>query len=255
MKKTVVLSDIHIPNHCPLAVSSVLKFIRDFKPDQIILNGDILDMEGISSHGRAFDQATVAFEVEVGARFLDELQKRSPKASIHFIEGNHEQRVSKFIKSEAYQLQGLISLPDLLMLPERGISWLPHAADQILWITPKLGVTHGSFYNTHYAHATLTRYGVSLLIGHGHRVQVSSAPTVGKSGQQVRICYANGCLTDIQAPYQRTPSGWLQAFQVVLSDEETGFFNVFPVVMTDHSFYWVDGKRYAPDADGWTGLC
>jgi hypothetical protein len=207
-------------------------------------------MEGISTHGRCLDQHLIAFEVDRLNAFLDELQHRAPKARIDFIEGNHEARFDKFITTEAYQLKGLLSLPDMLHLKERGISWMKHAADKILWLTKKLGVTHGSFYNTHYAHTALTRYGVSLLIGHGHRVQVSSMPTVGESGQQVRICYANGCLTDIQAPYQRTPSGWLQAFQVVVTTSD-GCFNVYPVILTDHKFTWVDGSRHTYSKGGW----
>jgi len=48
IKKAVLLPDIHYPAHSVDAMKSVLRFLKDFKPDELIYQGDQLDMSVIS---------------------------------------------------------------------------------------------------------------------------------------------------------------------------------------------------------------
>ena len=48
--RCLVLSDIHIPYHDQAALALALAYARDYRPTHIVLNGDILDAQEISSH-------------------------------------------------------------------------------------------------------------------------------------------------------------------------------------------------------------
>ena len=75
MKRICTISDVHFPNHCPKAVKTFLRFVRDFKPHQVVLNGDIMDFNGLSRHSDADAGTRVKAEAAVAADFLDGLRR------------------------------------------------------------------------------------------------------------------------------------------------------------------------------------
>jgi len=50
IKSYIVTSDQHCPFHNRKVHEALLKFIKDFKPDGFVINGDFVDMYSISSH-------------------------------------------------------------------------------------------------------------------------------------------------------------------------------------------------------------
>jgi DNA-binding transcriptional regulator LsrR (DeoR family) len=50
LKKAIILSDIHVPYHDQAALSVALAYAKDYAPDMIVLNGDIIDFYGASSY-------------------------------------------------------------------------------------------------------------------------------------------------------------------------------------------------------------
>ncbi len=245
MKRVAVVSDIHFPKHCPKAIKTFLSFVGDYKPHQVVLNGDILDFGGLSKYSDANVTERVKADCTVAADFLDGLrQKVGSGCKIDFNEGNHDIRLTTFVANKAPQLSGLLSLPNLLDFKRRRIDFMPYAGDNVRFLSPKLGVTHGSFHGVNYTRETIMKYGVSLIVGHAHRPQFSSVPTVGPKGPQVRGCWGAGCMVPIQhVPYLTQPSGWSQGWVVALVDPN-GEFDVHHVNLTRGKVRWINGKTY-----------
>ena len=52
IQKNMVISDIHIPFQDEDAVAVMQTFAKDYKPDNLYINGDMLDFYSLSSFGR-----------------------------------------------------------------------------------------------------------------------------------------------------------------------------------------------------------
>ena len=64
-KKALILSDIHIPYHHPVALTASLDFGSKFCPDAIILNGDIADCHNVSHWEKDPRERRINYEVEL----------------------------------------------------------------------------------------------------------------------------------------------------------------------------------------------
>ena len=47
-KRILCISDIHAPYHSKSALTAVIKYAKEYKPDCILLNGDFFDFHGMS---------------------------------------------------------------------------------------------------------------------------------------------------------------------------------------------------------------
>ncbi len=237
MKTAVVVSDIHVPNHDPVATRTFLKFVRKLKPDVVVLNGDILDLAACSSHGDADSSLRLEAEFAAGNVFLDDLTDAAPGARFVYNEGNHETRLQRFVAKNAPVLGGIISVPKALDLDGRGVEWREYDADSAFFLTPKLAITHGFAHGSRFTEDTLRKYNVSVIVGHAHRPQYTGLPTLDVDGQQVRGCWGSGCLVPVsRVPYLNRPSGWTQGWTVVYFDEES--FSVYPVNLHGGRCFW-----------------
>lgn len=251
IRKVVVFSDVHLPNEDQQAVSTMLRFIKDFKPDEIVINGDLMDFASISRHDGLHEEI-VEEDLGIGNFFFDVLQRTAPQAKLHYNFGNHCLRLQSFVENNAPQLRGLLTLEKELNLKARGVSFLPYASDKLHWLTDKLAVHHGFAHGAHYTKTTLDKFQVSTIVGHCHRPLMHSAPTVGRKGHQVRGCWGLGCLVPVDhVSYMTAPPGWCQGFGVVTINEDTQNFNVYPVIMSEKEFMWTDGTVYKPSSEGW----
>ncbi len=240
MKKCVVVSDIHVPYNCQKATKAFLSFLKDFKADVLVLNGDIADMKAASGHSDS--EGLVKDEIEAVNAFLDEVQAAAGRqCSIHYCQGNHEQFYDRYVAKNAAALKGLSSLPRELELKRRGITWSEYG--KVHFLSKKLGVTHGAYHGTNYARETLIKFGMSLIVGHAHRPQVHTMGVAGESASQVRGCFGLGCLVPVDnVSYIKGPPGWTQGWGVfyVLPD---GTFTPYPIMLTNQKFVW-NGKLY-----------
>jgi len=240
-KSVVIVSDVHVPYNCHRATKAFLDFVGDVKPDQIVLNGDILDMHAASSHGDAGTDSLIMDELEAGSEFLDRIRVASPRSKVHFNEGNHEQRLTRYVAKNAPNLRGMTTVPSALSLAKRRITWLPYG--KVHFVSDKLGVTHGTHHGTHYARDTLVKYGMSLVVGHAHRPQIHTMGVAGDGADSVRGVFGLGCLVPVDTvPYINGPSGWTNGFGLfyVMPD---GTFTPYIINMAKQKFAW-GGKVY-----------
>lgn len=235
----VFASDWHVPFEDKDLLKAFLQFCRDHKPDEVILGGDVLDGESLSSHGGNPSPPKLKDEIAAGKAFLDKIRAANPRADITYLSGNHEDsRLQRFIADNAPTLHGVLDIPTLLGLPERRIAYHPYGE---VVFRGKLGFTHGFYCGDSHAKQHITKFGCNLVWGHTHRPQLY---TVGIAGDKVRGGFGVGCMCGTRnVPYIKgRPSGWTQGFGVFYVEEDDSF-TPYLVLCNDSGFVW-NGKRY-----------
>lgn len=111
IQKTMIISDIHIPYQDDKAVDIMMEYGRKYKPNNVVMNGDVLDFYRLSK----FDQSperkdSFAEEIDKGKQFIKRMRKNFKKAEIYYLEGNHENRLQRYLWSKAPEFYGLESL-------------------------------------------------------------------------------------------------------------------------------------------------
>ncbi|MHA1676585.1 MAG: metallophosphoesterase [Candidatus Njordarchaeales archaeon] len=227
MDKVLVFSDVHIPYQDDKAVQVMHEFAKDYKPDKIFINGDLLDFYRLST----FDQDpgrrdTVTEETYKTREFLFDLRKRHPKAKITYLQGNHENRLQRYLWRNP-ELAGLDSLDlrNLLELSNYKISEVK--VDRDYWSKTSGHVKQGDIIIMHgdsrlngakgggysgYAAKNTMLNGVnsSVILGHTHR------------GATIFHTTANGVLTGMEGGClcQMPPNAnWQQGFITFETDK------------------------------------
>ena len=108
-----VLADIHIPYHDNVALETALSYLDEFKPNTIVLLGDMLDFYKVSRFTKKIGRHSVGSELGQGRMFLQNLRYRFPGAKIIYLEGNHENRLERYILENAAEIADLME--DLLI--------------------------------------------------------------------------------------------------------------------------------------------
>ena len=80
--RELIIADLHIPYHDPLAVESALSYADKFMPDLIVILGDLIDMYDISPFLRKPRGFNLRDELEQARKFLEDLRARFPMAKI-----------------------------------------------------------------------------------------------------------------------------------------------------------------------------
>lgn len=209
-KKIVVLNDVHVPNHDKKACRAVFEFLKDFRPHEVILNGDIADFESVARFEKSLQvENSLLEEIESVKDFLHDIQYAvGKKCGIFYVIGNHEQRMSKYLTRYARGLSRLkqLTVPALLNLKAYNIHWV---GDRYL-------IRDGVMYShldkaSHLPGSSSKSIGikhtVDVIHGHVHSVAMM------KLGNFTFI--DNGCLCEIQQKYITGPSTFKQAFTVI----------------------------------------
>lgn len=197
--KTAILSDVHLGVHDKSAILIALKYIKRERPHNIILNGDIVDSAALSNHPRTSSAPTYLYEIELAKNFIRSLQTEFPNVKIIYKEGNHEDRLSRFIQHRASELDGIVDLPRLLKLKELGIEF----AESTRFIQQgKIFIAHGHEMKVsggvNPARALLLRAFDNCIMGHVHRTSFAHGKNL--NGKYIRT-WTTGCLCKLQQSY------------------------------------------------------
>jgi len=125
-RRELILADLHIPYHDPLAVEAALSYGDKFHPDLIVILGDLIDMYDISPFIRKPRGFNLRGELKQTRQFLEDLRARFPTAKIVYLEGNHSLRLERYILKNAEKLYDLLDgfLPQLLHLDSLNIEYM-----------------------------------------------------------------------------------------------------------------------------------
>jgi len=215
MIKGVFLSDIHLPFEINL--SGIMKYIKDFKPDQIILGGDIIDAAntfGIDgwTADKVQSDGLPAFtrDVKLLRKLLSSLQKVAPKARIVYLEGNHEERYRRPLSRYPELLQGKFDL-----VKESGFNgkWIPYGDYDSFYKVGDCLFTHGTIYPDAHAKKMAMAYLPNKVVyGHIHDFQ-SYTTHNGDPRKPGRYALTSGCLCGRLPDYKKgQPNKWLNGF-------------------------------------------
>lgn len=212
--KVAVLSDIHLPYEDTKAVALTKAFLADWRPNVIILNGDICDFYQVSSYDKD-NKKRPSFqeELDYADNWLAQLSVDFSDSEIIMTEGNHCNRLSRYLTKNAGSLKSLnaLTVEELLGLKRKGIKWVSgdqdiHIGDLMIMHGQSSRKDAGSSVRHHYS-----MYGSSILIGHIHRGSVAYKRTK----QGVATLIENPCLCDISVDYCRFPD-WVQGFTTLV---------------------------------------
>lgn len=107
----IVGSDAHIwPGEKTTAMKAFIKFIRELKPKQVHLNGDVFDGAKISRHpkiGFLEKAPDVWQEIEACKETLAEIEDAAGKAEKVWEFGNHDLRFEAFLAANAPEYEGM----------------------------------------------------------------------------------------------------------------------------------------------------
>lgn len=236
------VNDVHVPYHDAFAWAAFLKRLDDARFDQLVINGDFADFASVSLHEDGEPRPEFRHEVDAVRDTLSDLRRRMGNRPIHYTEGNHENRYSRYVGKRAPQLRGRETWFSSLGLADLKIT---HSDYGKVHTIGKLGFTHGVYCGDSYAKQHLLRYGCSLVIGHAHRAQLHTVPVMADDGSQlVRGAFGVPCLAPVvDVSYIRGPTGHTQGWFEAYVEKKTGYFTPNIVILNEQRV-WLDGKCY-----------
>jgi hypothetical protein len=241
-RRTVIYSDSHFRHanaswgHDPKALAVVLSVIRDVEPHTIIHGGDLLDCYTLSQKfdPDPADLFTIQDEVDAAAAHLDEVAQIAPKALRIWLEGNHENRLTRLVcglpgaHRELARLkvfQRALTWEAIMGIADIGWSFIPLKGQSRADILPKLISKHGttvSKWSGHTAKNEWMKYGKSGTSGHTHRL----GSFYHNDHNGAHIWNETGCTCKItNVPYMDDPD-WQQGLLVITHTEDGERFSV-----------------------------
>jgi UDP-2,3-diacylglucosamine pyrophosphatase LpxH len=241
----VIIPDSHGSYADPKALRAFLDDLRSLDPAEIVMLGDHVDVGGVlSAHPRNYvAELEYSYEEDCKAasRFLDEIQRRAPRALIHYIEGNHEQHLERWAartftnRQDADGVCRALSPETKLELKRRGIRYYRRSERYGGLAVPgtiRLGkcmFTHGAHAGKHATSAHLDSWGTNVVHGHTHRAQsvVRRSAASGEIG-----AWCPGTLAMLQPLYLHTGvSSWSHGYGVQFVSDTGRFLPVnVPIV-------------------------
>jgi len=237
MKRGLLIADMHLLSYEDPHPSYQLvkKFAKDFKPDFVVIGGDLLDLPYFSR----FDRDNIEIQAKgnwendvcLANRELDFWSNRAE--TVYFRQGNHERRL-EVAAGEMPKVADSLDLATRLSFKDRQVRYTREVDRPIK--LGKLSVTHGWYYNIHHAKKTLTEYGGSIVYFHVHKFQ-SFSKVLQATSLEIQA-WSIGCLCDKQPEYVRgRPTGHQNGFGIV-NVSDSGNFNLYPVNITKWGFNW-----------------
>lgn len=176
-QKVIVVGDAHVDEHQDLERFDLLAaLIRSEQPDYVVIIGDFLSLNCLSAWDRnkrlTMEGMRYWQEIEAGNIALDKMMKRIPKKTkIVFVEGNHEDRLTRYLETDP-TFHGFVSVQKDLRLADRGIEWVPY---KDVYYINEVGFTHipingmgKGIGNPGVAQKALKLFHHSIVFGHTH---------------------------------------------------------------------------------------
>lgn len=250
----VVTSDWHIPFEDKEAIRVFLDFLREYRPDELVLNGNINDMTAFSTHPKLRDLAVNFNSAREDRKkwfgVAELLRDILPDAKITYIGSQcHEGWLDQWVQYspvlaedyENYSIQGWLKLADFL------IDYEPEVYD--VMGNNELLITHGTVARSKggtSAYATMEMEGTSIIQGHTHRLsQVYKTTTVGET-----VGIECGCLCQRTPWYhlkgRRLMMDWQQGFVLLNTKGNSFSAQCVPIIRDDDDrpYFWIGKERY-----------
>ena len=239
-ERHLAFGDAQIPDMDSRALETVLKVNEDWKATHVWIMGDMINASTVSKYGYPADyERDLASEILEARGMLKEVSARvtesNPDVKVKYLEGNHENRVQKYMDKHARELAMLtekdgdktVSVPRLLGLAELGIEWVPYWEDDHIG---EATILHGNIARIkggYTGHAYIDKYGRSTVAGHSHRLAMIFRTQSG----DVKFAIETGslCKRDMVLPYVRADQAdWQQGLALIGVDKKD---NLYPATI------------------------
>lgn len=226
LKSALIIPDCHIPYEDKRAYALMLRAAKDIDPDEIVILGDFADFYSVSSHAKD-PRVTDLLVDEVAAviQKLDELDKLFPRAKKVYLEGNHENRLERYLVDRAPALFGCTQVSYLFDINKRpNWTFIPYTPKQKhLVLGSHLYAKHTPLSNS--AKATVTKALCSLVYGHIHSMEENHI--VGMDGTN-HVAFSVGWLgdknKDLVFNYVKNHHQWQLGFGIVYVNPANRYF-------------------------------
>lgn len=263
MERVVILSDLQGRFTRWKAWKSVLAFLKEFKPDKVILAGDVADNYTLSSYRSHPEEMATSFNTElrmIRTKILLPLRLAVRQCcEISYLPGNHEDRLNRYLMDRAPELWDLrwrgdtqrprvLTFPWLLDLEALDIKWVG-GGREVLALNKHLLVTHGSIARKHSgwsARQAMQDFKTSIVVGHCHRLGIFYEYGYGsrmwKGAENGHLCDVER-VVDAGAVNNKQTYNWHMGFSVVYLYPNQMFHLEQAVIIHDRVYY--GGKVYS----------
>jgi hypothetical protein len=216
--------------------------MRRFKPHTIVHHGDLADFYVVSSHSKDPSRASqLKDELKVVKKLRGDLDRLGAKRKV-FIEGNHEDRLRRYLEEKAPELFGMFDTDSLLGLSENGWEFTPYKSHAKVG---KVFFTHDTGNSGKYTTArALDAFQHSVVIGHHHSTQFA---VEGDATGKYRVGAQFGWLGDVRkVDYMqriKAQRNWTLGFGIGYHDRDTNNVYLIPCPLVNYSVC-VEGRIY-----------
>lgn len=248
-KKALLLSDVHFgfsrnmrtgafdPFHDRRALDVCLQIAEDEQPDRIILMGDFLDLaEWSDKYLRSPDMYwTTQPAVFEFAWWLGQIRQSCPVTQIDYIEGNHENRMTRSMLTHlvaAYDLRAdtqmeapaAMSVENLLGLERMDVRYHGDYPNNTIWLNEFTRVIHGEVVRKgsgDTVKAVIRETTDNTYLGHIHRREKATKQvrTRDESRSARVVCPGCLCRIDGMVPGSGNQANWQQGAAMVYYNE------------------------------------
>jgi len=222
MKKTtgVFLADSHMPDNINL--DPVFEYIKDTKPNIVILGGDIIDAKNLymveSMPASTFKMEWYTRDVELMSGLMRRLHDIVPQAKVIFLAGNHENRYCNLARKYPDAFKGRFDFEGVIRKYYKEAIWIPYNTYDSYYKIGDCIFMHGRIYPQNHA----KKYAENLnpfkvVYGHLHSFQ---AFTIHSAIPNMPAKYAlnPGCLTTLAPEWKKgSPNMWVGGFASFIS--------------------------------------
>lgn len=231
-KKCVIVPDAQIgyyrnregnleATHDEKAIQIAIELIKYVKPSAVVCVGDNLDLPEMGKYltTPAYQQTTQA-AIDRAALLCAQIRAAAPNAEIVWLAGNHEERMPKYLLTNAAAAYGLrkgnipeswpvLSVPYLCRMDEYGVEYRPGYPASDYWINEKLRVIHGDRVKSSgsTANVYLNNEKTSVIYGHIHRIETAFKTREDFDGPRTIMAASPGCLARIDGAVPSTKGG------------------------------------------------
>jgi len=252
MKTTILVPDIQHPYEDKLMMSKLVRVIKDVQPDAIVQIGDGIDFPQVSKwtkNQKGEYAETLQVHIDGFKGLLSQIRDAAPRASIAWLEGNHDLRVQEYLRAYGPALSALraLKMENLFSLPELDVQYVKGP----FHIGTNTYAVHGHESGGYAATPSawdlkfLKRYGSdkNIVFGHTHQPFLSTR-AIGFNGKvSPRFTMNVGSVMDpTHAHYVKDGSvSWTMSFGVLRDDGK----RVYPelILATDRGFF-LNGVKY-----------
>jgi hypothetical protein len=176
IKVLMQVNDAHFPFQHKPSVQASLDALEIVKPDTLMTGSDLIDFYALSKYDKnPKRQNSLQDDLDSAQDFLEQQRKLvGPQCKIHYLEGNHEARLKKYLKRNAKALANLRALRLGELLDTGSLDVHLHTYGKLI----KVGdvyYTHGTTHSAgggNTARSHIKRIGGSVSVGHCHRLSV-----------------------------------------------------------------------------------